>query len=613
MHPSIVFVVVLVLTISAVLFIAARSKTSRRSGKRDDVLRHRQREQVALLSIADAVITTDEHGNIDYMNTTAERLTEWDINAARGHAIQSIFQITDAETPTLGLDPVSQCIKEGRVVRMVKPVILRGRLSSRSEIEITVSPMRNRSGRLMGVVLVFSDVSKVRELQDHIDYQASHDSLTGLLHRQEFERLLEESIKSSHRFNSHHALCFMDINQFRLINENFGHFAGDELLVQLSALLRSAVRGDDTLARLGGDEFVILLNDCSLDEAVKKIESIISRIEESSFSWKGKIVDVSLAFSIVEISSASGSSNEVFKSAESACYSAKKKGRNKLVIYQSSDPELKRQRGEMRWASRIREALRNQEFELYYQNILPLNKEDKVIHCELLMRTEGDNHTLVPPEDFIPAAERFNLMRDIDRWVVGEAVKNIAELLKDAGLKEKAIFGINLSGQSLGDNSFVDYATELFGEYDVDPESICFEITETTAIANQELACEIIKELKTQGCQFALDDFGTGVSSFSYLKTYPFDYVKIDGSFIRNITSSPVDAVMVESVSRIAKVMGIKTIAEYVEDRAVLDRLYELGVDYAQGYGIAKPAPLKEWKKEGISFKEDTPIDIVAN
>lgn len=609
LRPSVLYIAVILLVLVIMALYLSRRGVFKKNGLRNGRLRHQKREQMGLLSIADAVITTDEHGNVDYMNATAEKLTEWDMNAARGHAVQSIFKISDTETPTLGLDPVSQCIKGGQVVRMVKPVLLRGRLTLQSEIEIIVSPIRNRTGRLIGVVLVFHDVSMVRKLQDHIDYQASHDPLTGLLHRQEFERILENTIKDAQKLSGHSALCFMDINQFRLVNESFGHLAGDECLVQLSALLRSTVRGDDTLARLGGDEFAILLKDCSLDEAVKKVESIIEKVEECSFSWKGKIVDVSLAFSIVEISSASGSSNEVFKSAESACYSAKLKGRNRLVVYQSSDPELKKQRGEMRWASRIREALRKQEFQLYYQNIIPLQEGDEVDHCELLMRTENEDHVLVPPEDFIPAAERYNLMRDIDRWVVGEAIKNITELVEGTEGRTKIVFGINLSGQSLGDSTLVDYVSDLLHEYKVDPGVICFEITETMAITSEELAHDIIQKLKSLGCKFALDDFGTGVSSFSYLKTYPFDYVKIDGSFIKNITNSPVDAVMVESVSRIAKVMGIKTIAEYVEDDSVLTRLNELGVDYAQGYGIAKPAPIKEWQKERATVKTDAPSE----
>lgn len=613
---SIVHLSLIIVVISIVIYalVIIRKKLSSRHGQNQDFIRDRQREQVALLSIADAVITTDENGHVDYMNATAERLTEWDINAARGHSVQSIFRIMDSETPTLILDPVSKCLKDGQVVRLVKPVNLRGRLVSQSLIEATVSPMRNRLGKIIGVVLVFHDVSTVRKMQDHIDYQASHDPLTGLLHRQEFEKHLEAAIKSAHKDGSHHALCYMDIDQFRIVNENFGHVAGDELLIQLSVLLRSAVRGEDTLARLGGDEFAILLKDCTLEEAVNKVRSIMKMIEECSFVCKEKVIDIGLAFSVVAISAASGSANEIFKSAESACYTAKTKGRNQLVIYQSSDPELKKRRGEMRWVTRIREALRNQEFKLYYQKILPIQEGNKEhVHFELLMRTEGKNHELISPEDFIPAAERYNLMSDIDRWVVSTAVKNIAGLDKVEGKNELSTFGINLSGQSLGDPSFVDYVSELFDAYKLIPQSICFEITETSAILNQEIALDIINKLKTIGCKFALDDFGTGVSSYSYLKYYPFDYVKIDGSFIQNILKNPVDAVMVESVCHIAQVMGIKTIAEFVEEDAVIGKLRDIGVDFAQGYGIARPAPIAEWIKGHESSTNTDAIDKLAN
>ena len=607
MSPAQITIIIVVVAIIVFLLSVLRKKMSSNDGYQRELIRDRQREQVALLSIADAVITTDETGQVDYMNATAERLTEWDFNVARGHSVQSIFRITDIETPTLMLDPVSQCLKEGQIVRLVKPVNLSGRLVSKSVIEATVSPIRNRSGKIIGTVLVFHDISKVRELQDHINYQSSHDPLTGLLHRQEFEKHLDEALRTAHRDGSHHALCYMDIDQFKIVNENYGHIAGDELLIQLSVLLRSAVRGEDTLARLGGDEFAVLLKDCSLEEAVSKARSIMSIIEECSFVWNGKAIDVGLAFSIVAISSASGSSNEVFKAAESACYTAKTKGRNQLVIYQSSDPELIKRRGEMRWASRIREALRNQEFQLYYQSILPIQEGNhEGVHYELLMRTESTNHGLVSPEDFIPAAERYNLMGDIDRWVVSAAIKNIAKLEKVVQADRQSTYGINLSGQSLGDNSFIGYVSDLFDEHDVDPGVICFEVTETSAIINEEIALDIIRKLKKLGCKFALDDFGTGVSSYSYLKSYPFDYVKIDGSFIQNILTNPVDAVMVESVCRIAQVMGIKTIAEFVEEKSVIDKLREIGVDFAQGYGIAKPAPLLEWINEQASSEADS-------
>lgn len=554
---------------------------------------HRDREEITLYSIGDAVITTDENGSVGHMNSTAEKLTQWNIDTARGHPIQSIFKIVDSDFPTLVLDPVGQCLKEGRVVRLVKSIDLKGRLSSRSEIEATASPTRNRDGQIIGAVLVFHDVSNVREMQDHINYQASHDSLTGLIHRREFEKRLKRTLDSAHREGSHHALIYMDIDQFRIVNESFGHQAGDELLVQLSALLRATVRGEDTLARLGGDEFSVLLENCPLNEAVSKADVFNRAVEEFNFVWQGKAFDVSLGIGVVSIDSSSGSVNEILKSANSACYAAKEKGRNQIVIYQADDPQLKKQRGEMKWATRINDALRNQKFQLYYQEIIPIQSEkSEKFHCELLMRTESDSHDLVSPMKFIPAAERYNLMGDIDRWVASTAIQNITVLEKNTPAEMASLYGINLSGQSLSDDTFLDYVSGLFEVYSVNPENICFEVTESTAIVNPETALKFMREMKSTGCKFALDDFGTGISSFSYLKTFPFDFVKIDGGFIRNITSSEIDQVMVGSICRIAKVLGIKTIAEYVEDEPVFSMLRELGVDYAQGYGFSEPAPL---------------------
>lgn len=584
------------------IFPISMRKRHKRERKRshEDMFKHRDREEITLFSIADAVVTTDEHGVVDHMNSTAEKLTQWDIESARGQPVQSIFKIMDSDTPTLVLDPVSQCLKEGRVVRLAKSVDLQGKLESRSEIEITVSPTRNREGKIIGAVLVFHDVSNVREMQDHINYQACHDSLTGLIHRREFEKSLKSALDSAHKEGRHHAMLHMDIDQFRVVNESFGHQAGDELLIQLSALLRATVREDDTLARLGGDEFSVLLENCPLEEAANRADYFRRVVEEFHFVWQGKTFDVGLGIGVVAIDSSSGSVNEILKAADSACFAAKAKGRHQVVIYQVDDPEVKKQRTEMLWATRIGDALRNHKFQLYYQDILPIQEgRSDIFHCELLMRSKSDEDDLVSPEKFIPAAERYNLMGAIDRWVVSTAIQNITVLEGNISSDKASLYGINLSGQSLSDELFFDYVSGLFDVYGVNPENICFEVTESSAIVNIETAQTFIQKMKSSGCQFALDDFGTGVSSYSYLKMFPFDYVKIDGSFIRNIATNPVDREMVASVCRIAKVMDIKTIAEYVEDDTVLALLRELGVDYAQGYGISEPAPLS-YRLSGI-------------
>jgi diguanylate cyclase (GGDEF)-like protein len=448
------------------------------------------------------------------------------------------------------------------------------------------------------VMFVFNLIQRNRA-----DRQVIRDALTGLIHRREFENLLNISLDSAHKKGLHHALLYMDVDQFSVVNESFGHQAGDQLLIQLSELLRATVRGDDMLARLGGDEFSVLLENCPLDEAVNKADEFRRAVEEFNFIWQGNTFDVGLGIGVVAIDSSSGSVNEILKAANSACYAAKQKGRHQIFIYKADDPQLKRQRGEMKWATRINDALRNQKFQLYYQDILPIQEEkSEDFHCELLMRTESDGHELISPVKFIPAAERFNLMGDIDRWVVSTAIQNITVLEKNNLSENANLYGINLSGQSLSDDLFLDYVSGLFKVYGVNPGSICFEVTESTAIVNMEAAAQFIQNMKSKGCKFALDDFGTGMSSYSYLKMFPFDFVKIDGSFIRDITNSQVDQEMVSSVCRIAKVLGIKTIAEYVENDTVFSLLRELGVDYAQGYGIARPAPLSRLLPEPVDI-----------
>jgi diguanylate cyclase (GGDEF)-like protein/PAS domain S-box-containing protein len=584
------------LVILVISFLHMRFRYAReRQHSEEELFTHQQRAEVTLRAIGDAVITTDAESNIENMNAMAERLTGWQRDKARGAAVQQVFRISSEEDEETELDPVGQCLREGRVVRLADAVVLQGPLANQAMVEVTASPMRNRQGKIVSAALVFHDISKERQMQDHIAYQASHDALTGLVDRREFERLLDEMLWSAAQEGRSHALVYMDIDQFKVINDTCGHLGGDELLVQLSAMLLATVRGDDVLARLGGDEFAILLQDCPLEQAVHKADSLRRAMEDFRFVWQGKTFDVGFGIGVVALVENSGTTIDVLRAADAACYAAKAKGRRQIVVYDAEDPALQKRRGEMRWVTRIGDALRDQRFQLYYQTIAPVSSaEPNVFHCELLMRKEDEQQELVSPEEFIPTAERYNLMTDIDRWVVSTALPLIAELDAQAGPGQSNVCGINLSGQSLSDESFHDYVKGLLEMHGVNPASICFEITETSAILNFDLALKFMQEMKALGCAFALDDFGTGVSSYSYLKELPLDYVKIDGSFIRGMRSDAVDYAMVESVIRIAKVLGIKTIAEFVEDEATLALLRELGVDYAQGYGIARPAPLDE-------------------
>jgi len=574
-----------------------------RERNRDILFQQQEQAEITLHAIADAVITTDTEGRVEHMNATAEQVTGWSLAQARGQEISRVLPLTDEHTHGMVPNPVAECIREGRTARLVEAVVVRGRQGEEALIRASASPIRDREGRIIGAVLVFHDVSKERQMEDQLAYQASHDALTGLLDRGEFERQLSAALHSAKTSGRQHALCYMDLDQFKVVNDACGHAAGDELLVQLSALLMATVRDTDILARLGGDEFAVLLMDCPLELAANKAESLRDVVKSFRFIWQGKRFDVGFGIGVVPVTENSGTTTDVLRAADIACYAAKSKGRNQVFVYQADSPELEKRRGEMRWATRIGEALENKQFRLYYQTIKPVGAaEPGLFHCELLMRREDENGELSSPEAFIPAAERFNLMPDIDRWVVSAALPRITELARFAANKgQRVLCGINLSGQSLGDESFYEYVDRLMNAYQVPAEAVCFEVTESSAIVNLDVALAFIQKMRARGCRFALDDFGTGVSSFSYLKKLPLDYVKIDGSFIRDLLHQPVDEAMVQCINRIAHTLGIKTIAEYVENEALLERLRELGTDYAQGYAIARPAPLDEWLGAGAT------------
>lgn len=583
--------IVLVLLLLALLHMRRRFAAEKKYS--DEALyRQQAHAAVTLQAIGDAVITTNQRGVVLQLNTTAERLTGISQAAARGRPVTEIFRIRD-EHAQQWLDPVRICLHEGKTLRLGRAVRLQGAAGETAMIEVVVTPMRDSEGRLISAILVFHDVSKERLMQDRLRYQSSHDQLTGLIDRGEFQRLLDEVLVAAAREQRQHALCYLDLDHFKVINDTCGHMAGDELLVQLAALLLANVRSDDTLARLGGDEFAVLFYDCPLDKAVAKADALRDAAQDFGFVWQDKTYNVAFGIGVVAIDAHSGTTTDVLRAADTACHAAKARGRNQIHVYRADDPEVMRFHGEMLWVNRIDEALRHHQFQLYQQTIRPIQADEPgVMHCELLMRSEGNNNELISPEDFIPAAERYNLVTDIDRWVVSNALPKIAEVERQAQPDTRHLYGINLSGQSLSDQDFHRFVKVLLERSGVNPASICFEITETAAIGNLELALRFMLDMKALGCRFALDDFGTGVSSYTYLKRFPLDYVKIDGSFIRNMINDPVSRAMVESVIHISRVIGIKTIAEFVEDEATFVLLRTLGVDYAQGYWVAKPAPL---------------------
>jgi len=444
------------------------------------------------------------------------------------------------------------------------------------------------------LLLVCEDITEARNLNEKIIYQASHDALTGLANRVEFDLYINEAIKLIHVDNSEHILCYLDLDQFKIINDTCGHLAGDELLRQLGDVLKKNMRKQDFIARLGGYEFGVLMYDCSLPEAILLCESLRDIIREFRFFWEGKSFSIGVSIGLSVINKSSRNAVNLFKEADSACYAAKDKGRNRIHVYSPDDEELALRHGEMQWVEKIRHGIENNRFCLYGQPIVSIDKQDEGLHFETLIRYRDESGRIIPPSEFLPAAERYDLAPDLDRWVIGSMFEFIATT--PCFMDNLAVCSINLSGLSFCDETMLAFIYKQFDLWKIPEHKICFEITETAAIANLSCTIKFIAALRGRGCLFSLDDFGSGLSSFGYLKNLPVDYLKIDGLFVKDILNDKVDLAMVKSINEVGHVMGKKTIAEFVENEAIFNLLNVLGVDYAQGYGISKPVLLTELK-----------------
>ena len=561
--------------------------------------------QVTLRAIGDAVVTTDGTGRVTYLNPVAEDLTGWSNAQAGGHPVSEVLHLVSELDGSVLTNPVERVLAAGKSGVMEENALLVARDGRQFSVADSAAPLRDRDGKLIGSVVVFQDVTQQRRIASELRHQAAHDALTGLINRREFERRVTQAIDRARVDNVQHALCFVDLDQFKVVNDTCGHAAGDELLRQLAAHLRNHLRRQDTLARLGGDEFGLLLEYCDRPAAERIARELLSALQEFRFAWKEHAFRVGASIGVVILPNGEQSLTQAFSAADSACYAAKEAGRNQVVFDSVDDEALARHRGEMGWVSRITEALEEDRLALFIQPMVPLRRsgQSNRVYYEVLTRLRERDGRLTSPGAFIPAAERFNLMPQIDEWVVRRVTDWIAAA--ERGAVAPITYGINLSGLSLGHEQVRNTLAALIRRHTFAPRTLCFEITETAAISNLGAAREFITDMKSLGCVFALDDFGSGMSSFNYLRNLAVDYLKIDGSFVVNVATSAVDRAMVDAINRIGHTMEIETIAEWVEDEPTMATLREIGVDYMQGYGVGRPRPIEGFPEPAVSALAD--------
>ncbi len=579
------------LALTALLVLIYRTKVRQIA---NELFHQKELAEVTLHSIGDGVITTDASARVEYLNPIAERLTGWNTQQARGRPLKEIFRIVRSVSRQQAVNPIEECLREQRVIGMENGTILIRPDGQEIHIEDSAAPIRDREGNIVGAVMVFYDVTAIPHTPHLFSFHSTHDPITGLINRREFERRLEEHLIRAKNSGETHALCYLDLDQFKVINDTCGHTAGDRLLRQFAEHLRDLLRQTDTLARLGGDEFGLLLEGCDLEQAKRIVEGIRQALRKFHFTWEDQSFDVRTCIGLAPITEHAPGVAQILAAADAACFAAKDGGRDGLQVYSPNNIKLTQRHDEMFWVSRITQALKEDRLVLYGQLIEPL-RDTQPPHCEILVRMRDEQGELVPPMKFIPAAERYNLMQEIDRWVIHNTLRHIEQYLEriDADRLPWAYFNINLSGASLSQEGFHDYVHDLLaGSESTTAHRICFEITETAAISNINLVAGFMNTLKSCGCSFALDDFGSGLSSFSYLKNLPVDYLKIDGNLIQGVADDPIAFGMVQAIHRVGGLMGIRTIAEYVSNQAILDKIREIDIDYGQGFLLGQPFEL---------------------
>jgi diguanylate cyclase (GGDEF)-like protein/PAS domain S-box-containing protein len=554
--------------------------------------RAKEHAQVTLSSISDGVVRTDGGGRIDFLNPSAERLLGVNLRQVQGQMLSRFYRSIAADTRTPRLNVVEECLSSRHVMEPAEASILVLEDGSELAVRESAAPIIAENGDLVGAVLVFTNVSQLRSLQQRMEHLASHDPLTGLINRREFELRLADAITDAANSLRQHVLCYLDLDEFKLVNDTCGHGAGDELLRQLTSVLSAVIPKGNTLARLGGDEFGMLFMNCDPNETTTHAQTMLDAVRQYRFQWEGQIFEVAASIGIVPVVGGNGNLAELLSAADSACYVAKDRGRNQIHVTRIDDSAVRVRHTEMLWVERINRALHENRFRLFKQPILPLQKKDAPQYHELLLRLVDVEGRIVAPSQFITAAERYRMMPVIDLWVVGAALDIIGTIVTDDDIS--AAFTINLSGQSFGNQELKMLILEQLDQLLIPPRKVMFEITETAAISNLSQALEFMTTLRDRGCRFILDDFGSGLSSFRYLKSLDVEFLKIDGELVREIASDPIQREMVAAIHRIGESMGIQTIGEWVENSEIERTLTEIGVDYAQGWGVGRPEPFVE-------------------
>jgi diguanylate cyclase (GGDEF)-like protein/PAS domain S-box-containing protein len=551
------------------------------------------RAMATLDAMGESVITVDAEGHIDYVNSSAETLLGQRFAQIIGKTFADVASLVDeADRRSLG-DPVRIALAAGGRASMGRRAVLvpvHG--GAERSVELSVTPLRADANPPSGLVLVLHDTSELRGLTRQMTYQASHDALTGLVNRREFERRLQEAMDSAQTGDAAHALCYLDLDRFKVVNDTCGHTAGDNMLREVASIIKEAVRDSDTVGRIGGDEFALLLVGCPLEKARQIADDVVRSVGDYRFVWKDKIFNIGVSIGLVEIGRGGGAIEDLMNSADSACYVAKKQGGVHVHVYSAREEANARHTGEILWLQRLQGALRDNKFELYYQPIV--HARGGLLRgpaIEVFVRLESENgQPAAPPADFFRAAERYRLMPHVDRWVV----QAVLSALGRGGLKLPAgrSVAINIAGQTLGDAQFLEFVVECFDHTGASPGDICFEVTESSVVASLDHARRFIAVLHGMGCEFALDDFGSGLSSFSTLRTLPMDYLKIDGSFIRNLAADTVNQAMVAAMIELSRSLKFRIVAEQCEDQSSLDLVRRMGIDFVQGFIIGRPQPL---------------------